>query len=288
MGGRGKEVEDAKDWSKVNEDPLIQLLIGKVREGKFQSSTFKKKVWSETNDELREVIGEDYDFRRFKKQGCAEYELLGEIFDRRTATGKLQQLSTEDPLSDTQQRRLEEEFLSGSLHVDLDTENSEVEGDQRGKKRGSDSSDRRNVNCSKTYKMDAFLDKWTATLTAREEAYKAKADRYKSSSSSGSVNPHSKNLRSSKTPKYNLNFLVVDDLPRLIFLSAERRRALGFLWDRRTCQGFRNLVPLAVGVLKLLLSVSEIPRTAVALTLHSFLVGYSRKSGGVGHGRFRR
>ncbi|OMO96657.1 hypothetical protein COLO4_15155 [Corchorus olitorius] len=236
MGGRGKEVEDAKDWSKVNEDAFIQLLIGKVREGKLQSSTFKKAVWSEINDELREVIGEDYgidrlkgkfnhlrtrhrqfsqlightgvkwdvttnvvnaslnickECRRFKKQGCAEYELLGEIFNRTTATGKLQQLSTEDPLSDTQERCLEEEFLSGSMHVDLEAENSEVEGDQRGKKRDSDSCDRRNVKCSKTDKMDAFLDKWTATLTAREEAYKAKADRYKSSSSSGSADPHS-------------------------------------------------------------------------------------------------
>ncbi|OMO53159.1 hypothetical protein CCACVL1_28843 [Corchorus capsularis] len=248
MGGRGKEVEDVIDWSKVNEDAFIQLLIGKVREGKLQSSTFKKEVWSEINDELREVIGEDYgidrlkgkfnrlrtrhrqfselightgvkwdvttnvvnasmnvwdhffkiskEFRRFKKQGCAEYELLGEIFNRTTATGKLQQLSTEDPLTDTQERRLEEEFLSGSMHVDLDTENSEVEGDQRGKKRGSDSSGHRNVKCSKTDKMDAFLDKWAATLTTREEAYKAKADSYKSSSSSGSVDPHSTGLSS--------------------------------------------------------------------------------------------
>ncbi|OMO98304.1 hypothetical protein COLO4_13994 [Corchorus olitorius] len=112
MGGRGKEVEEAEDWSKVNEDPL----------------------------------------------------------------------------SDTQDKLLEEEFLSGSMHVDLDAENSEVEGDSRGKKRTSDSSERRNVKLSK---MDAFLDRWTTALTAKEEAYKAKADRYKSSSSSGSANRHS-------------------------------------------------------------------------------------------------
>ncbi|OMP06636.1 hypothetical protein CCACVL1_01487 [Corchorus capsularis] len=240
MGRMGKEVEDAKDWSKVNEDAFIQLLISKVREGKLQSSTFKKEVWSEINDELREVIGEDYgiyrlkgkfnhlrtrhrqfselightgvkwdvmsnvvnatqniwedffkistNFRRFKKQGCAEYELLGEIFNTTTATGKLQ-LSFEDLLTDTQERRLEEEFLSGSMHVDLHAENSEVEGDERGKKRSSDSSERRNVKVSKMDKMDAFLDRCTVTLTAIEKAYKA--DRYKSSSSSGSDDPHS-------------------------------------------------------------------------------------------------
>ncbi|OMO95459.1 hypothetical protein COLO4_15868 [Corchorus olitorius] len=241
MGRMGKEVEDAKDWSKVNEDAFIQLLISKVREGKLQSSTFKKEVWSEINDELREVIGQDYgiyrlrgklnrlrtrhrqfselightgvkwdvtsnvvnaaqniwedffkistNFRRFKKQGCAEYELLGEIFNTATATGKLQQLCTEDLLIDTQERRLEDGFLSGSMHIDLLAENSEVEGDERGKKRSSDSSERRNVKVSKLDKMDAFLDKCTVTLTAIKKAYKA--DRYKSSSSSGSDDPYS-------------------------------------------------------------------------------------------------
>ncbi|XVF26715.1 hypothetical protein REPUB_Repub14bG0042400 [Reevesia pubescens] len=37
-------------------------------------------------------------------------------------------------------------------------------------------------------KMDLFLEKWTATLSAKEEASKAKVERYKSSTASGSTN----------------------------------------------------------------------------------------------------
>ncbi|KAK8715204.1 hypothetical protein V6N13_042542 [Hibiscus sabdariffa] len=79
------------------------------------------------------------EFKKFKKQGCEDYELLGEIFNTTTATGKLQQLSTEDPLSPIEERHLEEEFLSGSIHVDLEGNSSEGEGSEKGRKRKIDS-----------------------------------------------------------------------------------------------------------------------------------------------------
>ncbi|KAK8631744.1 hypothetical protein V6N13_028524 [Hibiscus sabdariffa] len=156
MGGKGKDIDDTKDWPKANEVTLIQILVGKVREGKLQSSTFKKEVWAEINNEMHEAIGVDYgidrlkgkfnrlrikyrhfselightgvkwdvtsntvhasqdiwegffkknkEFKKFKKQGCEDYELLGKIFNTTTATGKLQQLSTEDPLSPIEER----------------------------------------------------------------------------------------------------------------------------------------------------------------------------------------
>ncbi|XVF02620.1 hypothetical protein REPUB_Repub04eG0190700 [Reevesia pubescens] len=177
MEGKGKDVDDTKDWPKANDVAFIHLLVGKVREGKLQLSTFKKEIWSEINNEMLDTIGVDYvidrlkgkfnrlrlkyhhffeligntgvkwdvtsnivnasqkiwedffkknkDFKRFKKQGYAYYELLGEIFNTTTTTGKLQQLSTEDPLSPDEERRLEEEFLSGSTYVDLGGNNSE-------------------------------------------------------------------------------------------------------------------------------------------------------------------
>ena len=65
MGGKGKDV-DAKDWAKEKETAFIQLLIRKIREGKLQSSTFKKEVWSEINNEFRDIIGEDYGVERLK------------------------------------------------------------------------------------------------------------------------------------------------------------------------------------------------------------------------------
>ncbi|KAK8715096.1 hypothetical protein V6N13_042438 [Hibiscus sabdariffa] len=93
MRGKGKDIDDTKDWPKANE---------------------KNK-----------------EFKKFKKQGCEDYELLGEIFNTTTATEKLQQLSTEDSLSPIEERRLEEEFLSGSIHVDLEGNSSEGEGSEK-------------------------------------------------------------------------------------------------------------------------------------------------------------
>ncbi|KAK8643869.1 hypothetical protein V6N13_013146 [Hibiscus sabdariffa] len=233
MGGKGKDIDDTKDWPKANEVTLIQILVGKVREGKLQSSTFKKEVWAEINNEMHEAIGVDYgidrlkgkfnrlrikyrhfselightgvkwdvtsntvhasqdiwegffkknkEFKKFKKQGCEDHELLGEIFNTTTATGKLQQLSTEDPLSPIEERRLEEEFLSGSIHVDLEGNSSEGEGSEKGRKRKIDSipGERRSSKVNKMNKMEEFLDKWASALSAKEEAAKAKAERYK-------------------------------------------------------------------------------------------------------------
>ncbi|KAK8716166.1 hypothetical protein V6N13_043484 [Hibiscus sabdariffa] len=121
------------------------------------------------------------EFKKFKKQGCEDYELLGEIFNTTTATGKLQQLSTEDPLSPIEERRLEEEFLSGSIHVDLEGNSSEGEGSEKGRKRKIDSipGERRSSKVNKMNKMEEFLDKWASALSAKEEAAKAKVERYK-------------------------------------------------------------------------------------------------------------
>ncbi|KAK8617365.1 hypothetical protein V6N13_080281 [Hibiscus sabdariffa] len=230
MGGRGKDIDDTKDWPKANEVALVQLLVGKVREGKLQSSTFRKEMWAEINSEICDATGVDYGIdrlkskfnrlrakyrhfselightgvkwdvtsnivhasqdilkeffkssKKFKKQGCEDYELLGEIFNTKTATGKLQQLSTEDPLSPNEDRRLEEEFLSGSIHIDLDGNSSEGERSRKGKKHKLDSifGERRSSKVNKMNKMEVFLDKWTSTLSAKEEAAKAKTERYK-------------------------------------------------------------------------------------------------------------
>ncbi|KAK8656680.1 hypothetical protein V6N13_098622 [Hibiscus sabdariffa] len=75
MGGKGKDIDDTKDWPKANEVTLIQILVGKVREGKLQSSTFKKEVWAEINNEMHEAIGVDYGIDLLKGKRENEQEL---------------------------------------------------------------------------------------------------------------------------------------------------------------------------------------------------------------------
>ncbi|KAK8670310.1 hypothetical protein V6N13_105066 [Hibiscus sabdariffa] len=174
MGGKGKDIDDTKDWPKANEVTLIQILVGKVREGKLQSSTFKKEVWAEINNEMHEAIGVDYgidrlkgkfnrlrikyrhfselightgvkwdvtsntvhasqdiwegffkknkEFKKFKKQGCEDYELLGEIFNTKTATAEKDELfeegerENEQELDDTEATS----YGSNEEHVTFD------------------------------------------------------------------------------------------------------------------------------------------------------------------------
>ncbi|KAL4317996.1 hypothetical protein GQ457_18G011440 [Hibiscus cannabinus] len=59
-GGKGKDIDDMKDQLKANEVTLIQILVGKVIEGKLQLSTFKKEVWVEINNEMCDAVGVGY------------------------------------------------------------------------------------------------------------------------------------------------------------------------------------------------------------------------------------
>ncbi|KAK8624500.1 hypothetical protein V6N13_065841 [Hibiscus sabdariffa] len=58
---------------------------------------------------------------------------------------------------------------------------SEGEGSEKGRKRKIDSipGERRSSKVNKINKMEELLDKWASALSAKEEAAKAKAERYK-------------------------------------------------------------------------------------------------------------
>ena len=56
-------------------------------------------------------------FKTFKKHGCKNYELLGQVFNNSTATGQLHHASTQLPPTSDEERQNEEEFLNGGVHV---------------------------------------------------------------------------------------------------------------------------------------------------------------------------
>ncbi|XVF06783.1 hypothetical protein REPUB_Repub06bG0080400 [Reevesia pubescens] len=73
--------------------------------------------------------------------------------------------------------------------VDLGGNNSKGVEDEKSKKRNIQSipGEHRPSKGNKMDKMDLFLEKWAATLSAKEEASKAKVERYKSAMASGST-----------------------------------------------------------------------------------------------------
>ncbi|KAK8613845.1 hypothetical protein V6N13_101601 [Hibiscus sabdariffa] len=167
----------------ISDSSLMQHHIADVPEGSEEAPLTLDGLVLKNVQFQNEMsrLQKNKEFKKFKKQGCEDYELLGEIFNTTTATGKLQQLSTEDPLSPNEDRRLEEEFLYGSIHVDLDGNSSEGERSGKGKKHKIDSisGERRSSKVNKMNKIKVFLDKWRSTLSAKEEAAKVKSERYK-------------------------------------------------------------------------------------------------------------
>ncbi|KAF7800916.1 L10-interacting MYB domain-containing protein [Senna tora] len=63
------------------------------------------------------------DAAQYKKNGLEHYNLLGIIFNKSTATGVLHHSSTQAPPDSQQDRELENEYLYGGIHVELDEDN---------------------------------------------------------------------------------------------------------------------------------------------------------------------
>ena len=122
-------------------------------------------------------------YKQFKKNGFEHnYEILGEIFNNSTATGKLSHASTQNPPTSDEERELEEDFLSTGVHVQAHI--IDIEGDSKEHKRKNkaieSSSERRGkeLKTSKFDRLEACLEQWTKTMNARTELAMAKAKQY--------------------------------------------------------------------------------------------------------------
>lgn len=118
---------------------------------------------------------------RFRRRGCEQYSLLGEIFNSTTATGKLHYASTQEPTDSADKRKLEAEFLHTGVHVDVITGGEEQGTSAAGSKRHYSviPKDRRSRTEVKKSEMSAALQAWIKALNSKTEANFAKATRYK-------------------------------------------------------------------------------------------------------------
>jgi hypothetical protein len=109
------------------------------------------------------------DYKTLKKNGCKNYELLGQVFNKSTATGHLHFASTQLPPTSDEEREVEEVFLHKGVHItecnNLDTLVSKgkrpaeefLPGFERVRKE------------SKSKNFESCLDLLKTTLTARAE-----------------------------------------------------------------------------------------------------------------------
>ena len=125
----------------------------------------------------------------FRTKGLSNYNLLGLIFNKSTATGVLHCASTQDPPNSDEENELEERLIHVGVHVNLESPTQDpvmaiLESDItiRSSKRSSDSCDEHPSKSKRelmSFQMNEALQSMVEATKARIEASKAKAERYK-------------------------------------------------------------------------------------------------------------
>ncbi|KAJ1441644.1 hypothetical protein SESBI_01268 [Sesbania bispinosa] len=206
MGGKSEKGE-ILEWTTQNTKALIEKIYDRVKRGAVarlhrEFSTLLSRTGVTWDSEANKVnapieVWEDLYtkgrfYKNFKKNGFEhDYDVLGEIFNSSTATGKLSQASTQEPPTPDEEREIEGDFVTKGVHVDSDV--FDCDGDDlqelRNKRKAIDSSSEHRCKGAKNSSKDmleAALSLWTSSMDARSEtskakteASKAKADRYK-------------------------------------------------------------------------------------------------------------
>ncbi|XAR71447.1 hypothetical protein NMG60_11028706 [Bertholletia excelsa] len=121
-------------------------------------------------------------YKQFKKQGFEhDYNILGEIFNTSTTTGKLGRASTHEPQNLDEEQDLEEDFLSKGMHIDtyvVDDEGDNLKELSRKRNSIESSSERqcKEAKSSRLDKLEAAFGQLIESMTARTEASKAKME----------------------------------------------------------------------------------------------------------------
>lgn len=122
----------------------------------------------------------------FRKPGVHnDYDMLGEIFNRRKKTRKLGKASIQDPPTTDEKRAIEGVCFSKPVHIDPDAGVVVVgekvqEIDKKRKSIGSSSEQqRKEAKISTLEKLEATLSKETESTNVKTEASKAKVEGFK-------------------------------------------------------------------------------------------------------------
>ena len=125
----------------------------------------------------------------FRTKGLSNYNLLGLIFNKSTATRVLHCASTQDPPNSDEESALEERLIHRGVHVNLESPTQDpvmaiLESDitTRSSKCSSDSCDERPSKSKRelmSSQMNDTLQSMAEAAKARIEASKAKAEMYK-------------------------------------------------------------------------------------------------------------
>ncbi|KAF7800980.1 L10-interacting MYB domain-containing protein [Senna tora] len=168
-------------WPKLVVKCYIDIMVEEVNKWNMTNGVFTPKAHS--------------DAAKYKKNGLEHYNLLGIIFNRSTATGVLHHSSTQAPPDSEQERELENEYLYGGIHVDLDEDNQDditpIERVMHSGKRAFVIPEQKRKRETMTSHMGDAIQAWDEASRARTEVQLAKLeilrDKRSETSSSGNT-----------------------------------------------------------------------------------------------------
>ncbi|KAL2513255.1 Myb DNA-bind 3 domain-containing protein [Abeliophyllum distichum] len=113
------------------------------------------------------------DYKIFKREGCKHDHILEEILSGTTATGGLENASTQLPATSDEKRQLEDDFLNQDVHVhveNLDDDADEIPKTRRREEIGTSGERRRKEpKISKSDKLEACMAQWSSIVSLKNE-----------------------------------------------------------------------------------------------------------------------
>lgn len=142
------------------------------------------------NEVWDELIKKGRHYKNFKKHGFEyDYDILGDIFNSSTATGKLSHASTHEPPNSDEERAMEGDFLTKGIHINVsDDEKDDMKGLRQKRKEifSSDERRRKEGKTSNKEMLEKIVSIWSDSMSQRTSTSRAREERYKGKTSQAS------------------------------------------------------------------------------------------------------
>ncbi|KHN21833.1 hypothetical protein glysoja_033692 [Glycine soja] len=131
-----------------------------------------------------ELIKKGRHYKNFKKHGFEyDYDILGDIFNSSTTTGKLSHASTQDPPNFDEERAMEGDFLTKGIHINVSDDDIKVLRHKRKEIFSSGEHRRKEGKTSNKEMLDKIVSVWSDSMSQRTTTSRAREERYKGKTS---------------------------------------------------------------------------------------------------------
>ncbi|KAG5063476.1 hypothetical protein JHK85_004659 [Glycine max] len=138
------------------------------------------------DDVWDKLIKKGRHYKNFKKHGFEyDYDILGDIFNSSTTTGKLSHASTQEPPNSDEERAMEGDFLTKGIHINVFDDEKDIKGLRHKRKEIFSSGERyrKEGKTSNKEMLDKIVSIWSYSMSQRTTTSRAREERYKGKTS---------------------------------------------------------------------------------------------------------